>query len=136
MQQELVPGMALNVGYYRTWYGNFMVVDNQAVTPADFSPYCVTVPTNAQLPLSGQQLCGLYDLNPNKVGQIDNLVTLAKNYGNQREIYNGVDVNFQLRVREKATLGGGWNIGNAVQLGTAAGGNASASTDSCAPIEP
>jgi hypothetical protein len=135
IDREILPYLVVNAGYYRTWYGNFMVIDNQRVTPNDFSPYCVTVPTDPRLALSGQQLCGLYDINPNRVGQIDNLVTLAGNYGKQREVYNGVDVNFQLRLRDKATLGGGWNIGNAVQLGTTAGGNATASTESCYVID-
>jgi len=135
IDRELLPYLVVNAGYYRTWYGNFMAVDNQRVTPEDFSPYCVTVPTDARLALSGQQLCGLYDLNPNKVGQVDNLVTMTGNYGRQREVYNGVDVNLQLRLKDKATLGGGWNIGNAVQLGTTAGGTASASTDSCYVID-
>jgi hypothetical protein len=135
VDRELTPNLVVNAGYYRTWYGNFMVLDNQRVTPSDFSPYCVTVPTDSRLELSGQQLCGLYDLNPDKVGQIDNLVTLAKNYGTHKEIYNGVDANFQLRLKERATLGGGWNIGNAVQLGTTAGGTASASTNSCYVVD-
>jgi hypothetical protein len=112
-----------------------MVIDNQRVTPGDYSQYCVAVPIDSRLALSGQQLCGLYDLNPNRVGQIDNLVTLSKNYGTQKEVYNGVDANFQLRLRSRATLGGGWNIGNAVQLGTTAGGTASASTNSCYVID-
>ncbi len=135
IDREILPYLVVNAGYYRTWYGNFMVIDNQLVTPGDFSPYCVTAPTDTRLALSGQQLCGLYDINPNRVGQIDNLVTRAGNYGEQREVYNGVDVNFQLRLQDKATLGGGWNIGNAVQLGTVAGGNASASTNSCYVID-
>ena len=135
VDRELFSWLVVNAGYYRTWYGNFMVLDNQSVTPADFSPYCVNVPTDPRLALSGQQLCGLYDLNPNRVGQIDNLVTRASNYGKQREVYNGVDVNLQLRVKNRATLGGGWNIGNAVQLGTTAGGTASASTNSCYVID-
>jgi hypothetical protein len=112
-----------------------MVLDNQRVTPANFSPYCVTVPTDPRLPLSGQQLCGLYDLNPDKVGQVDNLVTRANNYGKQKEVYNGADVNFQLRLKDRATLGGGWNIGNSVQLGTTAGGAASSGTNSCYVID-
>ena len=135
VDREILPYLVVSAGYYRTWYGNFMVVDNQRVTPEDFSPYCVTVPTDSRLPLSGQPLCGLYDLNPNRVGQVDNLVTLAKNYGDHKEIYNGVDVNLQLRLKSRATVGGGWNIGNAVQLGTTAGGTASASTDSCYVID-
>jgi hypothetical protein len=135
IDREILPNLVVNAGYYRTWYGNFMVVDNQAVTRDDYSPYCVTVPTDTRLALSGQSLCGLYDLNPNRLGQINNLVTRAKNYGDQTEVYNGVDVNFQLRIREKATLGGGWNIGNSVQLGIAAGGNVSASTNSCYVID-
>ena len=96
---------------------------------------CVTVPVDARLPLSGQQLCGLYDINPAAFGQVDNLVTRNKDYGKQEEIYNGADVNFQLRLAGRATLGGGWNIGNAVQLGTTAGGSASAGTDTCYVID-
>ncbi|HEY1304235.1 MAG TPA: carboxypeptidase regulatory-like domain-containing protein [Vicinamibacterales bacterium] len=135
VDRELLPYLVVNAGYYRTWYGNFMVIDNQRVTSADFSPYCVTVPTDSRLTISGQQLCGLYDLNTDKVGQIDNLVTRAKNYGTHKEIYNGVDVNVQLRLKARATVGGGWNLGNAVQLGTTAGGTASASTNSCYVVD-
>ena len=60
-------GMALNVGYFRTWYGDFLATDNQLVTPADYDPYCITVPTDTRLPSSGQQLCGLYDINAGAV---------------------------------------------------------------------
>ena len=93
------------------------MTDNLRVTPADYSPYCVTVPVDDWLALSGQQLCGLYDINPGAFGQVDNLVTRNDAYGKQEEIYNGVDVNFQVRLLGRATLGGGWNIGNSVQLG-------------------
>ena len=47
LQHELRPGMALNVGYFRTWFRNFgsgpsatdVIADNLAVTPADFDPF-------------------------------------------------------------------------------------------------
>jgi hypothetical protein len=130
IQQQLLPNLVVNAGYFRTWYGNFMVIDNVAVTPADYSPYCVSVPADPRLPTSGQQLCGLYDINPSLFGKVNDVVTRNNAFGKQTEIYNGVDVNLQLRLR-KLTVGGGWNIGNAVQLGTTAGGSAQASTNAC-----
>ena len=36
VQHEVVTGLGLNVGYYRTSYGNFYVTDNTLVSPADF----------------------------------------------------------------------------------------------------
>jgi hypothetical protein len=134
VDRELLPNVVVNAGYFRTWYGNFMVTDNLRVTPADYSPYCVTVPVDDRLPLSGQQMCGLYDINPDAFGQVDNLISRNKNYGTHQEIYNGVDVNFQVRL-DRVTLGGGWNLGNAVQLGTTAGGSASAGTNSCYVVD-
>ena len=53
VQQQLWPGTAMNVGYFRTWVGNFQATDNLAVTPADFSPYCITMPVDARLPGGG-----------------------------------------------------------------------------------
>jgi hypothetical protein len=135
VDREVIPNVVVNAGYFRTWYGNFQVTDNLRVTPADYSPYCVTVPVDDRLPLSGQQLCGLYDINPGAFGQVDNLITRNDAYGKQEEIYNGVDVNFQVRLLGRATLGGGWNIGNSVQLGTFAGGSASSGTDTCYVID-
>ena len=46
IDREMLPNLVVNAGYFRTWYGNFMVTDNLRVTPADYSPYCVTVPTD------------------------------------------------------------------------------------------
>jgi hypothetical protein len=134
VDRELMQGLSVNAGYFRTWYGNFVAVDNQSVTPADYDPYCVTIPTDSRIPGSGQQLCGLYDIKPAKFGQVFNQGTFAKNYGTQHDIYNGVDATFQLR-HKKMTASGGWNIGNAVQLGTTAGGAASSGTDICFVVD-
>lgn len=118
VDHELRPGIALNAGYYRTWFGNFTVTDNLAVTPDDFDPYCIQAPTDARLPrhISGQQICGFYDVKPHKFGLVDNLVTLAKNYGSHTEIYNGVDAQFTAQLRGGGTLAGGWNMGNTVNV--------------------
>ena len=100
IQHQIASGMSIDVGYFRRWYGNFSVVDNQLVTPSDYDPFCITAPRNdSRLPNAGEQICGFYDLKPNKVGQSQNLVRLAKHYGEQTEVYNGVDASVTWRVQ-------------------------------------
>ena len=99
-QRQIGRNASFDVGYFRRWYGNFTVTDNLAVTPADYSPYCVTAPSNdPRLPVAGQQVCGFYDLNPNKNGQVQNVVRLSNHYGKQTEVYNGVDYSANWRIK-------------------------------------
>jgi len=122
VQHELRPGLSLNVGYFRTWYGNFMVTDNLALAPADFSRYCVTGPSHVDLPGGGgAQICDLYDIDPGKFGLADNLVTLSSNYGKQSDVYNGVDVTMNLQFGQGGLLNGGISTGRTV-------------TDNCAAL--
>jgi len=118
VERQLANGVALTAGFYRTVFGNFTVTRNTAVTPADFSPYCITAPNDSRLPggVSGSQICGLYDVNPDKFGQVTNVVTLASNYGKASEYYNGVDVNLVARLPRGINVSGGWNIGNSISL--------------------
>jgi hypothetical protein len=131
IDREITSNVSVSGGYYHSTFGNAYVLWNTLVAPTDYSPYCVTAPTDSRLgSVSGQQLCGLYDLNPNKFGQNQSVVTSASNFGNQTETYNGVDASTTMRLKN-LTVNGGWNIGNAVQAGTTAGGTASASLNNC-----
>lgn len=115
VQHELRPGMALNLGYFRTWYGNFSATDNLAVTPADYDPYCIIAPADSRLPGGGgQQMCGLYDISPAKFGQVNNLITLASHYGKQTEVYNGVDITLNARFGQGGQFSGGLSAGRTV----------------------
>ena len=76
-QHELVTGLGLSVGYYRTWYGNFYVTDNILVSAADYDSYCITAPNDPRLPNGGEQICGLLDVKPAKFGQVSNIVNLT-----------------------------------------------------------
>ena len=114
VQHELRPGMALNVGYFRTWYGGFLATDNQLVAPADFDPFCITVPDDRRLPNSGQRLCGLFDVRPAAFGLVDNLVTQASRYGSQTQVFNGVDVTVNARFAGSGQLSGGLSVGRTV----------------------
>ena len=114
IQQQLRAGMALNVGYFRTWYSNFLATDNTAVTAANFTQYCITAPVDSRLPGGGNQICGLYDVNPAQFGRTLNLVTQASHYGNQTDIYNGVDVTVTSRFGTGGQFAGGLSVGRDV----------------------
>ena len=107
LQHELVPGMGVNVGYFRNWWGNFTTTDNLAVAPADFNPFCVTAPQDARLPGGGgNQICGLYDIAPAKFGLVDNLVTQTSNYGKQTRVFDGIDATINWRFKGAFVSGG------------------------------
>ena len=116
LQHELAPGVGLNVGYFRTWYGGFLVQDNRAVTAGDFDEFCVTSPTDSALGVaSGKEFCGLYDVTPAKFGQNDNLLTQSSNYGDgQSQVFNGVDVSLNARFLEGGLFQGGLSVGRTV----------------------
>ena len=115
LQHELRQNVTLSVGYFRRWYGNLIVTDNQRVTPQDYSPYCITAPTNPSLPNGGgYQVCGLYDIAPALRSATDNVIKLAKTFGTQKEIYNGVDVAANVRLAKGILVSGGTSTGRVV----------------------
>jgi hypothetical protein len=136
IEQQLFPAVAVSAGYYRTWFGNFTVVDNLEVAPSDFDHFCVPAPNDPRLPadVSGSNICGLYDIKPEKFGLENNLRTLADNYGSHTEVYNGVDINFAVR-HQRLEVQGGWNIGNSVQTGLVAAGEAQSGIKSCYVVD-
>jgi hypothetical protein len=114
-QHELRPGLAVNVGYFRTWYGNFSVTDNLDVTASDYDTFCITGPSDSRLPDGGgERICGLVNLNPTKFGRVTNMVTKASNFGDQTEVYNGVDLTMSARFGGGGQLSGGVSVGRTV----------------------
>jgi hypothetical protein len=112
VQHELLSNVGVTFGYFRTWYGNFRVTANNAVTPADYDPYCVTAPTDPRFPVnSGSQICGLFDIKPGQFGKSQLSVQLASDYGDYSEVYNGFDVIANARLK-KLYLTGGLNTGH------------------------
>jgi hypothetical protein len=118
IQQEVLPRASVNFAYIRRWYGNFAVTDNLAVSPANYDPYCITAPMNSRLPGGGgNQICDLFDLNPSKVGQVDNLRTSADTYGTQKETFDGIDVTLNVRLPRRVQLFGGVSSGTSNNTG-------------------
>ena len=116
VQHELRQNLGVSVGYFRTWYGGFQLIDNELVTPADFDPFCVTVPADSRLPagVSGKQFCDLYDLKREKFGQVSNVRTQSSNHGDISEFFDGVDVAMTGRFSQRASLQGGVSVGRTV----------------------
>jgi len=122
VQQEVRPGLSVNVGYFRTWYGNFIVTDNLAVSPADYDPYNITVPVDPRLPGGGGNvLSGFYDISLAKFGQVNNLIVPASTFGNRTQVFNGIDATASYR-RKGYSISGGMSTG-------------STTTDSCFVVD-
>jgi len=115
-QQELTQGLALNVGYFRTWYGGYLVTNNEAVPASGYDSYCVTAPTDSRLPGGGgNRVCGLYDIKPAFFGRVDNLVTQSSNFADgQQQVYNGVDLTLSGRYGQGGQFSGGLSVGRTV----------------------
>ena len=108
VQHELFPNVSVSAAYFRRSYGNIRVTQNTAVTSADFAPYCVAAPSDPRLPGGGgNQLCGYYDVNPNKFGQTLNVIQVVPQ---AEDVYDGVDLTESIRVRNM-NISGGVSIG-------------------------
>ncbi|HLG56519.1 MAG TPA: carboxypeptidase regulatory-like domain-containing protein [Vicinamibacterales bacterium] len=145
VEQQIANGLAVAATYAHAIYGNFIATDNQNLTPADFDPYCITLPTDPRLARSGQQLCGLWDQRVNVA--TSNLIGFADNYvdryaigglaqGHQKEHFDGFDLQFNSRYRG-GTAGGGWSVGNTIQNTaiSANGGQINNSIDQCFVVD-
>ena len=112
VQREILQRISVDVSYFRRWFGNFLVTDNLAVAPTDFTQYNLTVPADSRLPNGGAySVSGLFDTNPNRFGQVNNFVTLSDNYGTQTEHWNFWDVTLSARPRAGWMFQGGTSTG-------------------------
>ena len=115
LQQQIAPRASLEVAYTRRWYSGFTVTDNQATANSDWSPYSITAPADPRLPGGGgYAVTGLYDVNPAKFGQVNNLIIDSSKYGEEYQYFNGLDLTLNIRLRSGLTLTGGTSTGQTV----------------------
>ena len=109
---EVTPGMSLEASYHRRWYNNLRVTQNALVLPGDYDPFCVTAPADTRLPGGGgQEVCGLFNITPELRGVSSNVITAASNFGDQTQIFDGVDFLVNARLLDGVAIQGGASIG-------------------------
>jgi hypothetical protein len=113
IQHELMPRVAVDIGYFRRVFGNLTVTDDRSIGAADYDPFSITAPVDPRLPGGGGYvISGLYNLKPAKFGlPADILLTHAKNYGKQVRNWNGFDVTVNARLQQGVLLRGGMSTG-------------------------
>jgi carboxypeptidase family protein len=115
LQQQIGRRSSIDVTYTRRWYHGFSVVDNLALDPSDLTAFSITAPLDPRLPGGGgYEISGLYDVNPDKSGQVDNVVADSKKYGAWSQYFNGIDVIASVRAGRRLAFVGGTSTGQTV----------------------
>jgi hypothetical protein len=128
VQQQLATGVSLNGGYYYNNGGYFRysfgspfsskvrVTENTSTTPSNYDPFCITAPSNPNLPGGGgYPVCGMADVQPAYYGHVTNLVTLASNFGTFSSRNDFFDASITARLPHRITVGGGADTGRTVR---------------------
>lgn len=111
IEQQLMDGLSVEASYHRRWFGNFRVDDLTLATPADYTAYSVMGPADPRLPGGGGQLImGLFDINSTAL-LADTTITRQGMFGDQSQIYDGIDTGVNLRFPNGAVLQGGSSTG-------------------------
>jgi hypothetical protein len=112
VQQQLGSRLSVEVNFFRRWYGNLKATDNLSVAASDFTAFSIVAPTtDSRLSTAGQTISGLYNVNPAKFGLTNNFVTMASNYGDWIQNWQGVDITTTVRAWSGVTLQGGISTG-------------------------
>jgi len=114
IQQEVLPRVAVDVGYQRRWLVNQSVIDNRARAATDHTVFGVNIPVDSRLPGGGGGVLeGLYNVTPDAATRLnDNFETLSSNVGEWSRPSDSVNLNVTARMRNGVMLQGGFNTGN------------------------
>jgi hypothetical protein len=116
VQQQLLPRVSVEAGYFHRWLTHYTTTDNTALSAADFTSFTLTAPSDPRLPGGGgYPISGLLNLTPQGFARIpSNNVTFSDNFGGQTQVYNGVLVNLTARAANGLTMTAGVNSGKTV----------------------
>jgi hypothetical protein len=120
VQQELMPRVSVEAGYYRRWwpvFGAADTTDNILVAASDYSQFGVYAPSDSRLPGGGGYLVnGVYNITPAAALRgAENVQYGAKHFGEYQRYWDGFDITAQARLRNGLTLQGGTSSGRLVE---------------------
>ena len=112
VQHEIMPRLGIEVQYARRWYGNIRITDDRSVTAADYRQFTFTTPTDSRLPNGGGQTFTAFDMTTAAALRPRNyFVTHAKNFGEMKERFDGVNVSVNARLQNGVLVQGGMGTG-------------------------
>jgi hypothetical protein len=114
VQQEVIARTSVEVGYHRRWFQGFLVTDNLASLPEDYTPYTFTAPLHPNLPNGGGYSVTSFNPRTN-FSAATNYTTFASEYGDMYQYWHGVDVNVNARLRNGLVVQGGTSTGRGVR---------------------
>ncbi len=114
VQHEVTRGLSVSFGYNKNWDGAWQVTENTLYGAEGFDEFCVTVPTDARLPNSGQEQCGYYDVKPALFGRGQLRVTDSSEFGTQQRYWDGFTFGANGRLPKGIVVGGGLDTGRQV----------------------
>ncbi len=117
LQQQVHSRIGVTVGYYRRWFGNAYTLDNTLTATSDYTQFSVPIPSDPRLPGGGGgAVSGIYNLNLNKVGQVQDLALLDSKVGAEPiENWHGIDASVNARLRSGLTVQAGTSTGRTLQ---------------------
>ncbi|MEP7309824.1 MAG: carboxypeptidase regulatory-like domain-containing protein [Acidobacteriota bacterium] len=110
VQRQILSGMSVEVGWHRRWIDKWTLIKNTLNAPSDFDVYSITAPVDPALGVaSGRVIGDLWNVSPQKFGQINNQTILEDNIPgiDRKNWWNGVDLNVNARFKSGLTLRGG-----------------------------
>ena len=116
VQHQLRPGVSMTGGYYRNWFGSFLVTDNTLVTPADFEPV-LHHGADRFAAARRRRLSGLRPVRRRRrrsSARSTASITQSDNFGKMRRVNDFFNVTLNARLGSGVQFGGGVDTGRSV----------------------
>ena len=121
-QRELTRGISISGGYFRRWFGNFLVTDDLSHTAADYDRFSITQSLIPPAPASaggetlpdGIYTTDFFNQKPTAAAGSNNFIGRSETFfpgSNQIDHWNGFDVSLNARLAHGLIFQGGISSG-------------------------